>query len=205
MYMVHGGSNFALTAGANAYTGKADYKGHITSYDYDAPIDQQGSPNAKFQSFRNLAKQYLPWEIPEPPAPINTIQIPYFTPLKIASLFSNLPTPAFVKAPSPYLFQSKELQMFNQGFVLYETTLTKDIHYLTISARDFALIYLDGTFLGALDRAQSINHNVTANCTQESCKLSILVEAMGHINFDHQMQTDKKGLFFFNDTRSIKF
>lgn len=48
MYMVHGGSNFALTAGANAYTGKADYKGHITSYDYDAPIDEQGSPNAKF-------------------------------------------------------------------------------------------------------------------------------------------------------------
>ncbi len=55
--------------------------------------------------------------------------------------------------------------MFNQGFVLYETTLTKDTHYLTISARDFALVYLDGTFLGALDRAQSINHNVTANCT----------------------------------------
>lgn len=77
--------------------------------------------------------------------------------------------------------------MFNQGFVLYETTLTKDTHYLTISARDFALVYLDGAFIGALDRAQSINHNVTANCTQESCKLSILVEAMGHINFDHQM------------------
>lgn len=28
---------------------------------------------------------------------------------------------------------------------------------------------------------------------------------MGHINFDHQMETDKKGLYFFNDTRSTKF
>jgi beta-galactosidase len=28
---------------------------------------------------------------------------------------------------------------------------------------------------------------------------------MGHINFDHQMETDKKGLFFFTDTRSTKF
>jgi beta-galactosidase len=45
MYMVHGGSNFGLTAGANADSGAGDYKGHITSYDYDAPIDEQGSPN----------------------------------------------------------------------------------------------------------------------------------------------------------------
>ena len=28
---------------------------------------------------------------------------------------------------------------------------------------------------------------------------------MGHINFDHAMETDRKGLFFINDTRSTKF
>jgi beta-galactosidase len=39
MYMVHGGSNFGLTAGANAFGGDSDYCGHITSYDYDAPIN----------------------------------------------------------------------------------------------------------------------------------------------------------------------
>lgn len=64
MYMVHGGSNFALTAGANSFTGKFDYNGHITSYDYDAPIDEQGSLNAKFTNFRNLAKNYVSWSIP---------------------------------------------------------------------------------------------------------------------------------------------
>lgn len=28
---------------------------------------------------------------------------------------------------------------------------------------------------------------------------------MGHINFDHAMENDRKGLFFFNDTRATKF
>ena len=37
--MVHGGSNFGLTAGANSKNKGGDYEGHITSYDYDAPID----------------------------------------------------------------------------------------------------------------------------------------------------------------------
>ena len=35
MYMVHGGTNFGLTAGANAFNEKDyDYRGHVTSYDY---------------------------------------------------------------------------------------------------------------------------------------------------------------------------
>ena len=72
--MVHGGSNFGLTAGANTKNkGPGDYEAHITSYDYDAPINEQGSPNEKFTAFRDLAKKYVSWEIPEPPAPLPVI------------------------------------------------------------------------------------------------------------------------------------
>jgi beta-galactosidase len=40
MYMAHGGSNFGLWAGANAFQNKSfDYGAHVTSYDYDAPIN----------------------------------------------------------------------------------------------------------------------------------------------------------------------
>ena len=40
MYMVHGGTNFGLTAGANGLNhGESDYWADITSYDYDAPIN----------------------------------------------------------------------------------------------------------------------------------------------------------------------
>lgn len=40
MYLVHGGTNFGLTAGANGLNWSLnDYWGALTSYDYDAPIN----------------------------------------------------------------------------------------------------------------------------------------------------------------------
>jgi beta-galactosidase len=54
MYMAHGGTNFGLTAGYNT----------VTSYDYNAPINEQGSPADKYHIFRsilaNFTKQSLP-------------------------------------------------------------------------------------------------------------------------------------------------
>ena len=39
VYLVHGGTNFALTAGANyVYNSNTDYAAVITSYDYESPI-----------------------------------------------------------------------------------------------------------------------------------------------------------------------
>ena len=53
MYMTHGGTSFGLWAGANAFTNKSfDYAADITSYDFDAPINEQGSPNQKYHIFR---------------------------------------------------------------------------------------------------------------------------------------------------------
>lgn len=95
--------------------------------------------------------------------------------------------------------------MYNQGFVLYETTLTKEVHYLTLAVNDFAIVYVNGNYFATLNRASSTKHNMTVNCTADSCTLSILVEAMGHINFDHQMENDRKGLASFTDTRSTRF
>lgn len=74
MYMVHGGTNFGLTAGANAENGKKyDFLGHVTSYDYDAPINEQGSPTSKYQALKALIKKYATWNIPSEPAPIKMI------------------------------------------------------------------------------------------------------------------------------------
>jgi beta-galactosidase len=44
-YMIHGGTNFGFTAGANS--GGRGYEPDVTSYDYDAPVNEQGvaTPN----------------------------------------------------------------------------------------------------------------------------------------------------------------
>lgn len=157
MYMVHGGSNFGLTAGANSKD-KNLYTAHITSYDYDAPIDEQGSSNEKFTAFRDLAKKYVPWSIPEPPTLLPTLSIPAFKPFRIANMFSNLGEPVVKNSSKTILFETDELQMFDQGMAVYETDIPSGTHtfYMTIS--DFAVVFLDDSFVGTYDRSQKVDH-----------------------------------------------
>ena len=46
LYMFHGGTNFGFTAGAN-FSDK--YQPDVTSYDYDAPLDEAGRPTPKYR------------------------------------------------------------------------------------------------------------------------------------------------------------
>jgi len=48
LYMVFGGSNFGTTAGANGFNGFFNYLPHVTTYDYDSPITEQGWSTPKF-------------------------------------------------------------------------------------------------------------------------------------------------------------
>ena len=200
MYMVHGGSNFGLTAGANA-KGQNLYTGTITSYDYDAPINEQGSSNQKFTAFRDLAKKYLPWPIPEPPTLLPTISIPAFKPFRIANMLSNLGEPIVKNSLKTILFETDELQMYDQGMAVYETDIPSGTHTFYMQVSDFALVYLDDNFIGSYDRSQKVEHSFVVTC-KDKCKMLVLVEAMGHINFDHEMETDRKGAHSISDKKN---
>ena len=54
-YMFHGGTNFGLTNGAND---KGRYLPIVTSYDYDAPLDEAGNPTDKYFAFRDVIARY---------------------------------------------------------------------------------------------------------------------------------------------------
>lgn len=97
-YVIHGGTNFGFTAGANAFS-PTMYQPDITSYDYDAPINQQGQPTAKYFMLRNLIAQYVDYKIPQMPKPIETIRNIHFTITKTHNIFNyDLPT---INAPQP--------------------------------------------------------------------------------------------------------
>jgi beta-galactosidase len=51
--MVHGGTNFGFWAGAND-DNPHGYHAQLTSYDYDAPINEQGAATPKYYAFRSL-------------------------------------------------------------------------------------------------------------------------------------------------------
>lgn len=55
-YMYFGGTNFGFWAGANDW-GIGRYMADITSYDYDAPMDEAGNPTEKYLVFRDVIKE----------------------------------------------------------------------------------------------------------------------------------------------------
>ena len=115
-YVIHGGTNFGFWAGANG--GGKTYQADITSYDYDAPINEQGGVTAKYIMLRNLISEYADKKLPEIPAPIPTIEIPAFTLKPYTTIWKALPDA--IHSPQP-----KPMEYFNQqsGLILYKTTL----------------------------------------------------------------------------------
>lgn len=71
MYMVHGGTNFGFTNGVNSLVSV-----HVTSYDYDAPINEHGLNTPKYDALREMFKPNVPWNVPDVPAPIPMKAIP---------------------------------------------------------------------------------------------------------------------------------
>jgi beta-galactosidase len=68
LYMVHGGTSFGFSAGANANDLSGGYQPDVTSYDYAAPISEQGVATPEFHRYRSLIGSYgvsLP-AIPDP-------------------------------------------------------------------------------------------------------------------------------------------
>ncbi|XP_044259369.1 beta-galactosidase-1-like protein 2 [Tribolium madens] len=70
MYMFHGGTNFGFLNGANIGPGdNSAFQPTTTSYDYDAPLAENGDYTGKYEIVKSLIKRYNPVETstPEPP------------------------------------------------------------------------------------------------------------------------------------------
>src|SRR6266568_322391 len=91
VYMFHGGTSFGWMSGANS-----DHEGYqpdVTSYDYQATLDESGRPTPKYFAFRDIitkATGVAPPPIPSTPDPITIpkIQLP-----AARTLWQSLPAP----------------------------------------------------------------------------------------------------------------
>ncbi len=190
-YVIHGGTNFGFTAGANAASA-TQYQPDLTSYDYDAPINEQGLPTPKYFMLRNMIKQYVDYTIPDVPAPVATISIPDFEMKAMSSIWQNLPKPIITPQP-----KTMEALGQNQGLVLYRTKLRgHKSGKLTIwEPHDYALVFVDGKFIDTVvrDGGKWTINIPKPETTGTDPVLEILVEGMGHINFA-QFMIDRKGI-----------
>ena len=186
LYMTHGGTSFGHWAGANS----PGFSPDVTSYDYDAPINEYGQTTPKYFELQSLLAKYSKKKLPKVPKSIPTISIPEFSFSEYAPLFENLP-----KAhPSENV---KTMEEYDQGWgsILYSTILPelRSQSKLTIKeGHDYVQVFVDGNYIGSLDRRMGEKELVLPSC-KKGARLDILVEAMGRINFGRAIK-DFKGL-----------
>ena len=189
LYMAHGGTSFGQWGGANA----PPYSAMATSYDYNAPIGEQGNTTEKFFAVRDLLKNYLlPGEtLADIPKPVTSIiEIPKFELKESASLFENLPEAKKSEKIQP-------MENFDQGWgrILYRTTLPASASkqkLVITELHDWATVFIDGKQIGKLDRRRGDN-TVKLPAFKSGARLDILVEATGRVNYGKAI-IDRKGI-----------
>lgn len=186
-YVIHGGTNFGFTAGANS--GGKGYEPDLTSYDYDAPINEQGNATPKYMALRNLISRYTGTTLPIPD-PIPSTDIPEFSMAPFTSVWDQLPASQWSVQPKPF-----EAYGQDYGFILYRTKLIghKKGKLTITDLHDYATIFLNGKYIGKLDRREGEKTiDIPASDVKDPI-VEILVEGMGRINFA-QYLIDRKGI-----------
>lgn len=189
-YVIHGGTNFGFWAGANSPQ-EGIYQPDVTSYDYDAPINEMGQATPKYMALRELAQKYSKKKLPKiPEAPMPVITFPETQAIPFASIWDNLPAAKHIVQPMP-------MEMLGQyeGLILYRTKLIghKKGKLTIYNLNDYATVFLNGKYIGSIDRTLKQNTIEIPASDIENPVLEILVENMGHINFAAQM-IDRKGI-----------
>jgi len=177
-YMFHGGTNFGLTNGANH---KGRYLPIVTSYDYDAPLDEAGRPTDKFFAFRDVIARYapVPEEVPVVGDAAPVFEVPVL-PVDAALEAST------VRHDTPPTFE--ELGHLS-ALVAYEADLPTGGVLRFGEVRDHAWVSLNGAPVGTLSRTRGEDALVVPGAG----RLRVLVEEQGRVNYDVRLG-EAKGL-----------
>lgn len=194
-YMFHGGTNFGFTNGAN-YSNV--YRATITSYDYNAPLNEAGDRTETYYRLREIIEKHYG---KAPALTAKETEKAAYGKVALsqkAMLFDNLErisAPIRVAAP-------KYMEEIGQdfGYVLYRTEIhgpRNDSNLNFDVMHDRAQIFINGEKRATWERWDKegiSNHPINMSLgTSEAVKLDILVENMGRINYGPEL-LDHKGL-----------
>ena len=186
LYMTHGGTSFGHWAGANS----PGFAPDVTSYDYDAPINEYGEPTEKFWLLRKTLEKYADKKLPAVPGKAaGIISIPKLKLQNMAPIYMGVDSTA----------ESRDVQTFEEmnmgyGSMIYNTKLPEiaDGSMLHINGHDFVQVFVNGNYIGKIDRVKN-ERSLPMPATKKGDELTLLVEGMGRINFGRAIK-DFKGL-----------
>lgn len=196
-YMFHGGTNFGFYNGANYFN---RYEPTVTSYDYNALLNEAGEVTEKYLAIREVIAKHV--EIPENllPEPIKKKSfgvIRLTEQAKLLEQLESLTQPIYSVYP-----ETMERLGQNYGFIYYRTKVSgpRTKSKLVIQeVRDRALVYLDGEYKGVIDRNEHDigldigERDIVVTTPSEGSSLGILVENQGRVNYGWMLK-DAKGI-----------
>ncbi|MFD3534344.1 beta-galactosidase family protein [Streptomyces sp. NPDC058664] len=192
VYMAHGGTNFGGWAGANRAGELHDgpLRATVTSYDYDAPVDEAGRPTEKFLRFREVFAAYAEGPLPELPEPPVRLAVPVSgVPDGWASLDAVLEVLGDEESVSPVPPTFEELGV-DRGLVRYRVAVPgpREPYPLSVTGlRDRAVVYVDGVPAGVLDAEES----VLAGPVPGPAVVDLWVESLGRVNYGPRLAESK--------------
>ena len=203
-YMFEGGTNFGFMSGRNSRNKTAD----VTSYDYDAPLTEDGQITPKYELFKKIISKYnTPMDI----TLSTTIKRKSYGKINCCAktdLFSVLEK---ITKPvkSIYPLTMEEIDQ-NYGYVLYRTAIKENETVKEIrleGAADRVNIYLDNKFI-CTAFAESICEKFEIEREISGGRLDLLCENIGRENFGTGLENQRKGIsggVKINDHRQYGF
>lgn len=195
LYEVHGGTNFGFGAGANAQNDGSRFLADLTSYDYGAPINEQGATAPDYHRCRAAIAGGLSQALPDIPA---APPVAGFEPVIAApwtDVWSNLPAPRNVVQPKA----NELLTGQTQGMVLYRrhVRLDQPARLRVTGVHDYATVLVNGKLAGVISRVQGsgmpAGDTVVLPAQPGPAQLDILIDSFGHVGYGLYID-DRKGL-----------
>ena len=194
IYMFHGGTNFGLMNGANDYDSLAP---DVTSYDYDAPLTEDGLITEKYLRFREAVEKHTGKPVPQ----MALQEIPrraYGEAMRTAAM-PLLET--IRRLPAERRVNPVSMERLDQdyGYILYSSMLENEAELRKIQlvdAADRAQILLDGQIIATLYDRQLLSP-VSFDPpipVRKGAQLDILVENLGRVNYSYKLEKQRKGI-----------
>ena len=198
LYMFHGGTNFGFMNGCSA---RHTHDLHqVTSYDYDAPLDEEGNPTEKWYLLRDVVRDLFPDNWTADPLVKTAVGV---SAEKVeltgrAGLFENLPAldPEPVRSLYP---QTMEDMGQSYGYTLYRAQVERDTtepeRIRVVDGRDRAQVFVNGVPV-ATQYQEHIGEDIRYALPEKDNQLDVLVENMGRVNYGHKFlaDTQRKGI-----------
>ncbi|KXT72669.1 Beta-galactosidase 3 [Streptococcus sp. DD10] len=188
LYMFHGGTNFGFMNGCSA-RGTTDLP-QVTSYDYDALLNEQGNPTAKYFAVKQMIATHYPDYPQLEPLVKESIETSACLVDKV-SLFETVDSIA-KPIESLYPLSATELGQ-GYGYTLYQVEDTWDAdeeRLRVIDARDRMQLYLNG-HLQATQYQTEIGEDIFCKAKKKAlAHIDILIENMGRVNYGHKLLAD---------------